>query len=156
VGGVAGAGARMTTSLNSVVRRMIKDADARHSAGRRNSADIGRGAGGGNTGGELERRDQDERDKESKRREASRVPRGLSLAGSYREKETSAARFVVSCKLLCKRNQSAARFVVSCKLPCKTINRSHAHRTHRQRKHPRHWHTHAHDKTPKRTPPTST
>ena len=39
---------------------------------------------------------------------------------------------------------------------CKTINRSHAHRTHRQRKHPRHRHTHAHDKTPERTPPTST
>jgi len=39
---------------------------------------------------------------------------------------------------------------------CKTINRLHAHRTHRQRKHPRHRHTHAHDKTSKRTPPTST
>ena len=39
---------------------------------------------------------------------------------------------------------------------CVTINRSHADRTHRQRKHPRHRHTHAHDKTPKRTPPTST
>ena len=39
---------------------------------------------------------------------------------------------------------------------CKTINSSHAHRPHRQRKHPRHQHTHAHDKTPKRTPPTST
>jgi len=35
------------------------------------------------------------------------------------------------------------------------INRLHAHRTHRQRKHPRHRHTHAHDKTSKRTPPTS-
>jgi len=32
---------------------------------------------------------------------------------------------------------------------CKPINRSHAHRTHRQRKHPRHRHTHAHNKEKK-------
>ena len=48
------------------------------------------------------------------------------------------------------------RIQIACNPFRKTINRSHAHRTHRQRKHPRHRHTHAHDKTPKRTPPTST
>jgi len=39
---------------------------------------------------------------------------------------------------------------------CVKQSTGHTHTGHTDRKHPRHRHTHAHDKTPKRTPPTST